>query len=104
MARSPTATGAALVFLVGVVVFTRASALCGAAWSITVLDLARALQGVGGAALFATALALIGHEYRGVERFGALAIWGATVGAAVASGPLSGASSPIPPGGGGSST
>ena len=54
------------------------------------LDLARALQGVGGAALFATALALIGHEYRGVERFGALAIWGATVGAAVASGPLIG--------------
>ncbi len=82
--------GRRLVFLIGVVVFTSASALCGAAWSITVLDLARALQGVGGAALFATALALIGHEYRGVERFGALAIWGATVGAAVASGPLIG--------------
>ncbi len=82
--------GRRLVFLVGVIVFTGASALCGAAWSITVLDLARALQGVGGAALFATALALIGHEYRGAERFGALAIWGATVGAAVASGPLIG--------------
>ncbi len=82
--------GRRLVFRVGVVVFTAASALCGAAWSITVLDLARALQGVGGAALFATALALIGHEYRGAERFGALAIWGATVGAAVASGPLIG--------------
>ena len=82
--------GRRLVFLIGVIVFTSASALCGAAWSITVLDLARALQGVGGAALFATALALIGHEYRGVERFGALAIWGATVGAAVASGPLIG--------------
>ena len=82
--------GRRLVFMAGVVVFTAASALCGAAWSITVLDLARALQGVGGAALFATALALIGHEYRGAERFGALAIWGATVGAAVASGPLVG--------------
>jgi EmrB/QacA subfamily drug resistance transporter len=82
--------GRRLVFVCGVVVFTVASAVCGAAWSITVLDVARACQGVGGAALFATALALIGHEYRGAERFGALAIWGATVGAAVASGPLVG--------------
>ena len=82
--------GRRLVFMVGVVLFTVASALCGAAWSIAVLDVARAFQGVGGAALFATALALIGHEYRGPERFGALAIWGATVGAAVASGPLVG--------------
>lgn len=82
--------GRRLVFMTGVIVFTVSSALCGAAWNITVLDLARAFQGVGGAALFATALALIGHEYRGAERFGALAIWGATVGAAVASGPLVG--------------
>jgi len=82
--------GRRLVFMAGVVLFTVASALCGAAWSIAVLDIARAFQGVGGAALFATALALIGHEYRGPERFGALAIWGATVGAAVASGPLVG--------------
>jgi len=40
--------------------------------------------------LFATALALIGHEYRGADRYGAIAVWGATVGAAVASGPLVG--------------
>jgi EmrB/QacA subfamily drug resistance transporter len=82
--------GRRLIFIFGVVVFTAASALCGAAWSIAVLDVSRAVQGVGGAALFATALALIGHEYRGPERFGAIAIWGATVGAAVASGPLVG--------------
>jgi EmrB/QacA subfamily drug resistance transporter len=82
--------GRRLLFLTGVVVFTASSALCGAAWSIASLDVARALQGIGGAALFATALALIGHEYRGPERFGAIAVWGATVGAAVASGPLVG--------------
>src|SRR6266487_6663812 len=82
--------GRRLVFMTGVVLFTFASLLCGLAWSTTALDVARALQGIGGAALFATALALIGHEYRGPERFGALAIWGATVGAAVASGPLVG--------------
>ena len=82
--------GRRAVFVAGVVLFTGASLLCGLAWSITALEIARALQGIGGAALFATALALIGHEYRGADRFGALAVWGATVGAAVASGPLIG--------------
>jgi EmrB/QacA subfamily drug resistance transporter len=78
------------VFVLGVILFSLASLLCGLAWNIAVLDVARALQGIGGAALFATALALIGHEYRGPARGGAIAIWGATVGAAVASGPLVG--------------
>ncbi len=82
--------GRRLLFLVGVVVFTLSSLLCGLAWNIAVLDVARAVQGVGGAALFATALALIGAEYRGPEIGGAIAIWGATIGAAVASGPLVG--------------
>jgi EmrB/QacA subfamily drug resistance transporter len=82
--------GRRAVFMTGIVLFTISSLLCGVAWSIAALDIARALQGIGGAALFATALALIGHEYRGPERFTALAAWGATVGAAVASGPLIG--------------
>jgi EmrB/QacA subfamily drug resistance transporter len=82
--------GRRLLFTFGVVVFSSASLLCGLAWSIEALDVARGLQGIGGAALFATALALIGHEYRGADRFGAIAVWGATVGAAVASGPLVG--------------
>ena len=82
--------GRRLVFMAGVLLFTLSSLLCGLAWNIATLDVARALQGIGGAALFATALALIGHEYRGADRFGALAVWGATVGAAVASGPLIG--------------
>ena len=82
--------GRRLVFIAGVLLFTSSSLLCGLAWSITALDVARVLQGIGGAALFATALALIGHEYRGPDRFGALAVWGATVGAAVACGPLVG--------------
>src|SRR5262249_18839776 len=82
--------GRRLLFMTGVVLFTAASLLCGLAWSLAALDVARALQGIGGAALFATALALIGHEYRGPERFGAIAVWGATIGAAVACGPLVG--------------
>jgi EmrB/QacA subfamily drug resistance transporter len=82
--------GRRLLFIVGVVVFTASSLVCGLAWNIAALDIARAVQGIGGAALFATALALIGHEYRGRELGGAIAIWGATIGVAVASGPLVG--------------
>jgi EmrB/QacA subfamily drug resistance transporter len=82
--------GRRLVFMIGVAVFSLASLLCGLALNIATLDIARAVQGVGGAALFATALALIGHEYQGRERANAIAIWGATIGAAVASGPLVG--------------
>jgi len=82
--------GRRLVFAVGVVVFSVASFLCGAAWNVASLDIARALQGIGGAALFATALALIGAEYTGPERAGAIAVWGSTVGLAVAAGPLFG--------------
>jgi EmrB/QacA subfamily drug resistance transporter len=82
--------GRKLIFATGVVLFSAASALCGVAWSIGALDVARGLQGIGGAMLFATALALIAHKYRGPERAGAISVWGATVGAAVASGPLVG--------------
>ena len=97
--------GRRLLFMVGVVLFTCASLLCGVAWNIAALDVARALQGIGGAALFATALALIGHEYRGPERFKAIAIWGATVGARRSPpGRSSAESSPTPSAGGGCSS
>jgi EmrB/QacA subfamily drug resistance transporter len=82
--------GRRLVFVVGVAVFSGSSFLGGLAWNVVSLDTARALQGVGGAALFATALALIGAEYSGPARGAAIAIWGSTVGLAVASGPLLG--------------
>jgi EmrB/QacA subfamily drug resistance transporter len=82
--------GRRLLFGFGVVVFTAASLVCGLAWNIAALDIARGVQGIGGAALFATALALIGHQYRGRDFFAAIAVWGATIGAAVASGPLVG--------------
>jgi EmrB/QacA subfamily drug resistance transporter len=82
--------GRRLVFAAGVVVFTVASLLCGVAWNVAALDVARALQGIGGAALFATALALIGAEYEGPARMNAIAVWGSTIGLAVAAGPLLG--------------
>jgi EmrB/QacA subfamily drug resistance transporter len=78
------------IFAVGFGVFTLASLLCGLAKDPTVLNFFRALQGVGAAAMFATALALIAQEFEGRERARAIGIWGATVGGAVAVGPLIG--------------
>ena len=78
------------VFAVGFLIFTIASFLCGISPNATVLNLARGLQGVGGAAMFATSLALIAQEFQGKERGTAIGAWGATVGGAVAVGPLIG--------------
>jgi EmrB/QacA subfamily drug resistance transporter len=78
------------VFIAGVVLFTLASALCGAATSPLFLNLARALQGIGGAVMFAVSLAILSQEFHGKERGTAFGIWGATIGAAVAIGPLVG--------------
>jgi EmrB/QacA subfamily drug resistance transporter len=78
------------VFTLGFIVFTAASFLCGLAADPTFLNFARGLQGVGAAAMFATSLALIAQEFEGRERATAVGIWGATVGGAVAIGPLVG--------------
>jgi EmrB/QacA subfamily drug resistance transporter len=79
------------VFAVGLGVFTAASLLCGLAPDPTFLNLARAVQGVGGAILFAVSLALIAQEFAaGRERANAMGAFGATIGIAVAVGPLGG--------------
>src|SRR5215213_11916484 len=78
------------VFTIGFGVFTVASFLCGIAEDPTLLNLARGLQGVGAAGMFATSLALIGQEFQGKERATAFGVWGAVVGGAVAVGPLVG--------------
>jgi EmrB/QacA subfamily drug resistance transporter len=82
--------GRRTVFATGFAIFTGASLLCGLATTPDLLNGARALQGVGGAAMFATTLALIAQEFKGPERATAFGIWGATVGGAVAVGPLVG--------------
>jgi EmrB/QacA subfamily drug resistance transporter len=78
------------VFSLGFGVFTLASFLCGISGDPTLLNLARGLQGVGGAAMFATSLALIGQEFHGRDRAMAFGVWGAVIGGAVAIGPLVG--------------
>src|SRR4051794_27336094 len=78
------------LFLIGVVLFTVASVFCGLSNDALFLIIARGVQGVGGAIMFATALALLSQEFHGKERGTAFGVWGATVGAAVAIGPLAG--------------
>jgi EmrB/QacA subfamily drug resistance transporter len=82
--------GRRAVFAGGLVAFTACSALCAAAGSGVVLDVARAAQGVGAAAMFAASLALLAHEFEGAQRGFALGVWGAITGAALAVGPLVG--------------
>ena len=54
------------------------------------LNLCRAVQGVGGAIMFATSLALIAAAFIGRDRGTAFGIYGAVIGGAVAIGPLIG--------------
>ncbi len=82
--------GRRLLFSIGLVIFTLGSLLCGLAQSPLMLILSRAGQGVGGAIMFATSLALLGHSFRGRDRGIAFGVWGAITGAAVSLGPILG--------------
>jgi EmrB/QacA subfamily drug resistance transporter len=78
-------------FCVGLGLFTATSLLCAAAPSITMLNAARAAQGVGAAIMFAVSLAVLSNAFpRMEERIKALAAYGATMGGAFAVGPLVG--------------
>jgi EmrB/QacA subfamily drug resistance transporter len=78
------------IFAVGLVVFSAASLVCGLSTSPLMLNLARAVQGVGGAIMFATSLALIAAAFTGRDRGTAFGVYGAVIGGAVAIGPLIG--------------
>ncbi len=78
------------LFAIGTVVFTIGSLLCGLAPTVLFLTIARAGQGIGGAIMFATALALLSGAFSGRERGTAFAFFGATTGVAVAVGPVLG--------------
>ncbi len=78
------------LFLIGLVVFTSGSLACAVAPTALALDSFRALQGVGGAVLFATATPLLRAEFSGAALARALGAFGATLGLATAIGPLAG--------------
>jgi MFS family permease len=60
--------GRRVLYLIGLVVFTGASALCGFATSTLMLQLSRGLQGVGAVIIFAVSLALLANAFRGKDR------------------------------------
>ena len=82
--------GRRLLFAIGIVVFTLGSLLCGLASGSTFLSLSRAFQGIGGAIMFATGLAIIANAYHGRDRGVAFGVFGAVTGVAVAVGPVIG--------------
>ncbi|MEU5979173.1 DHA2 family efflux MFS transporter permease subunit [Streptomyces sp. NPDC047315] len=82
--------GARKIFLIGLVVFGVTSLVAAVAPNGGLLILARFLQGIGGAMILPTSLALVNATFTGKARGQAFAVWGSTIGAAAAVGPLLG--------------
>jgi len=82
--------GRRLLFTIGLVIFTVGSLICGLAQSPLMLIISRSVQGIGGAIMFATSLALLANSFRGKDRGVAFGVWGAITGIAVALGPVLG--------------
>src|SRR5215212_951624 len=91
-------TGAALgdrfgrrrLLVIGIAIFTVASAAAALAPSILALDVARAAQGLGGAIVMPLTLTVLSASVPAERRGLALGIWGGISGLAVALGPLVG--------------
>src|ERR1700722_16227964 len=76
--------------IIGMVIFAAASVICGIAPPSLALNLASAGQGVGGAMFLTSSLAVIAHDFTGPARNKAFAFWGASLGIALAVGPIIG--------------
>ncbi|MEV7278956.1 MFS transporter [Streptomyces sp. NPDC093111] len=84
------ARGRRTVFMVGLALFTLASASCGAAQSSLWLVVSRLLQGAAGGLVSPQISALIQQMFRGAERGRAFGMFGTVVGISTAVGPLAG--------------
>ncbi|MFF8309248.1 MFS transporter [Streptomyces lydicus] len=78
------------LYVAGLTLFALASLACGLAPDAGLLVAARAVQGVGAAAMFATNTPLLMAAYQGRDRGVAFGVWGGTSGAAAAIGPVLG--------------
>jgi EmrB/QacA subfamily drug resistance transporter len=78
------------VFIVGLMLFTGASAACAVAPGVGVLLAARALQGIGAAAVMPLSLTILTASFPAERRGAVVGIWGAIGGLAIASGPVIG--------------
>jgi EmrB/QacA subfamily drug resistance transporter len=89
--RAADLLGRRRVFMVGVVLFTLASLVCGLAQSEAMLIAARAVQGLGAAIISPAALSIVMTSFEeGADRNKALGIWGALGGSGAAVGVLAG--------------
>lgn len=78
------------VYVLGLISFTAASVLCGLAPNVTVLIIARGLQGIGGAMLVPGSLALISAAFVDEDRAAAVGLWSGLSGVVTAAGPFVG--------------
>ena len=78
------------LYIGGLALFALASLGSGLARNTDLLIAARGLQGIGGAAMYATTIALLSSSYQGRDRGIAFGVWGAVSGAAAAAGPILG--------------
>lgn len=78
------------VFIVGLVVFTLTSLLCGLAGSIALLIAARAIQGIGAALMTPQTMSMITRVFPPQKRGSAMGLWGAVAGIATITGPVLG--------------
>ena len=82
--------GRRALFAIGITIFTLGSLACGLSSSSLFLVVARGAQGVGGAIMFATSLALLAQAFQGRDRGIAFGAFGAITGVAIAVGPVLG--------------
>jgi EmrB/QacA subfamily drug resistance transporter len=78
------------IFVIGVAIFAAASAWCGLSVNVNQLILGRAIQGIGGALLIPSSLAIIGATFDESERGKAIGTWAGVSTIAAAVGPLFG--------------
>ena len=78
------------MFAIGVAIFTAASVLAALAPSVEVLNIARAVQGLGGAIVMPLTLTILSAAVPPAKRGLALGAWGAIGGVAIALGPVVG--------------
>jgi len=82
--------GSKNLYLAGLAVFTLASLWCGLAGGITMLVIARVVQGFGASMITPQTMAIITRIFPAAERGKAMAVWGATAGVAMVVGPILG--------------
>ncbi|GAB3568705.1 MFS transporter [Amycolatopsis endophytica] len=78
------------MYVIGLGVFTLASAACALSSSVTALIVARTVEGAGAAVVLPLSLTLISDAFPAAKRGAAIGVWGGITGLGVAGGPVLG--------------